>query len=138
MPGVARFKQDGTVFREAKDGETTFEVFSVRPARRVAPDGSFRVDIIVVINQRRAIPLDGKDVKNGFFWFRGGATLVLDANDGNERIRYSIIKSSESQRRIELQRQMELGGPGSPARALYFGAADQWQIGGGVRSWLAG
>ena len=125
MPGAARFTQDGTVSREAKDGETTFEVFNVRPARRIAPDGSFRVDIIVVINQRRAIPLDGDSVKNGFFWFRGGATLVLDANQGKHRIRYSIIKSSESQRRLKLQREMELGGPGSPARALYFGAADR-------------
>jgi hypothetical protein len=125
MPGVARFNRDGSTFREARAGETTFDVFSVRPARRLAPDGSFRVDIVAAVGQRRAIPLDGENISNGFFWFRGGATLVLDANEGNERIRYSIIKSAGSRQRIEIQRRMELGGPGSPARAMYFGAADQ-------------
>ncbi len=27
-----------------------------------------------------------------FFWFRGGATLIIDPREGQEKLRYSIIK----------------------------------------------
>lgn len=123
MPNVPRYDKDGAMLREAKDGGTTFEVFSVRPARRIAPDGSFRTDIIVVIDQRRPILYDDADPTQGVFWFRGGATLVLDPNKGSPRIRYVILKSSESQRRIAVQCSMARGAHMSPLQALYFGAA---------------
>jgi hypothetical protein len=102
---------------------TTFEVHSVRPARRIAPDGSFRTEIVAVINQRQPKPVDGRDVSNGWFWFRGGATLILDPRKGREEVRYSIIKNSGSESRLERQRQFASTGHLSPLRALYFSGA---------------
>ena len=103
-------------------GETTFDVFSIRPARRVAPDGSFRTDLIATIHQRRPEPIDGNDIAQGWFWFRGGATLIVDPRPpgGKPEIRYIIVKSSESEVRLNRQRQAQ-GGFFSPPRALYFG-----------------
>ena len=127
LPDVPRFDADGVVRPPRKKppvGDTTFEVHSVRPARRIGPDGSFRTDVVAVIHQRRAIPIDGKDVANGFFWFRGGATLIIDPREGYQSIRYSIIKNSGSQARLERQRQTAGGSFVSPLRALYFGDAD--------------
>jgi hypothetical protein len=77
----------------------------------------------VVIDQRRPILYDDADPTQGVFWFRGGATLVLDPNKGSPRIRYVILKSSESQRRIAVQCSMARGAHMSPLQALYFGAA---------------
>jgi hypothetical protein len=87
-----------------------------------------------VIDQRRAIPLDGQDVKNGFFWFRGGATLIIDPRAGKEEVRYSIIKSSANESRLETHKAMATGMTAdsmrSSLRALYFGG--QVQKGGAV------
>jgi hypothetical protein len=121
LPDLPRFDQHGRVDKWPALGDTTFEVYSVRPARRLGPDGSFRTDIVAVIHQRQAVPLDGKDVENGFFWFRGGATLILDPREGCQEIRYSIIKNSGSKSRMERQRQTVSGSFVSPLRALYFG-----------------
>ena len=122
LPNVPLYNEKGEVARPTKEGETTFDVFGVRPARRIAPDGDFlRTEVIVTIQQRRPIPLDGSDIKNGHFWFRGGTTLILDPEEGNEHVRYSILKNSGSETRIERQRRTALGSSLSPLRALYFG-----------------
>jgi hypothetical protein len=121
LPGVPRYDLHGNVIRALAPGETTFEVFGARPARRVAPDGSFRTELIVTIKQRQAKPIDGKDVANGWFWFRGGATIILDPRPGHEEVRYSIIKNSGSASRLERQQRTAAGGFLSPLRALYFG-----------------
>jgi hypothetical protein len=128
--GVPRYRQDGTINPEQRQGAvTTFEVFSVRPARRLLSDGSSRVDIIVAVTQRRRVPIDPALPEDQqvppaeSFWFRGGATLLLDPAEGHPRIRYSIVKSSESQQRIAIQRAMLTGSHLSPSRALYFGDA---------------
>jgi hypothetical protein len=70
-----------------------FEVHSVRPARRMTPDGEMRTDIIAVITQRRQIANGGAP---GFF--RGGCTLVLDRREDVPPIRYCVTVpvSSES------------------------------------------
>jgi hypothetical protein len=99
-------------------GTSTFEVHSARPARRVKPNGTFQTDIVVVINQRRPEPLDGVDMKNGWFWFRGGATLILDPRA--KQVRYIIVKNMTSQMRLERQRKTAAGSLVSPLRALYF------------------
>jgi len=128
LPGVPLYHANGTIKQERRAPDSTFEVYSVRRARRVTPDGEFRNDIIAVIDQRQAIPIDGKDVNNGFFWFRGGATLIIDPTDGQEEIRYSIIKSP-SKSRLELQKKIATGSIPSPLRgplrALYFGGMVQ-------------
>jgi hypothetical protein len=121
LPDLPRYDQNGNVLRIPEKGETTFDVFSVRPARRIAPDGSFRTDVVAVIHQRQAVALDGKSNANGWFWFRGGATLLLDPREGRQEIRYSIVKNSGSKTRLERQRQTAAGIFVSPLRALYFG-----------------
>ncbi|UXI70243.1 S8 family serine peptidase [Tahibacter amnicola] len=126
MPGIRRYDELGKEVAVA-DGSTyqlcntTFEVHNIRPARRIAPDGSHRTEIIAVITQRRPIPFDGKDVANGFFWFRGGATLVIDPRDNVREIRYSVLKNCASEDRLQRQRESMGASYLSPLRALYFG-----------------
>jgi Subtilase family len=100
-------------------GTSNFEVSSARPARRVKPNGVFQTDIVVVINQRRPEPIDGIDKKKGWFWFRGGATLILDPRA--KEVRYIIVKNMTSRVRLERQRKTASGSHLSPLRALYFG-----------------
>jgi hypothetical protein len=123
-PGISTYNADGTVKRKREAPETTFEVHSVRLARRNTPDGVTITNIIATITQRQAIPFDDKDVANGFFWFRGGATLIIDPTEGKEQICYSIIKNSGSKDRLDRQKAMTLGTSLSSLRALYFGGAN--------------
>jgi hypothetical protein len=76
---------------------------------------------VVVIAQRKPIPFDGKDVQNGFFWFRGGATLIIDPTVGQEKILYSIIKNTTSKSRCQQQTDFVTKGSVGSLRALYFG-----------------
>jgi subtilisin family serine protease len=124
MPNLPRYNNRADAIHTPDPGQSTYEVFSVRPARRVARDGSFRTEVIAVIHQRRPVPLDGKDVKKGFFWFRGGATLIIDPRPGKEEIRYSILKNTASQNREQRQHSYTEMGLRSPSRALYFGSED--------------
>ena len=48
---------------------------------------------------------DENDHSQGFFWFRGGAVLIIDPTEDKERICYSIIKNSGSDWRLKQQRQ---------------------------------
>lgn len=125
LPGVPLYDRLGNVARPAR-GATTFDVFSVRPAQRTGPDGSLQRTIVAAVHQRRPVALDDANVANGFFWFRSGATLILDASGGKPEIRYMVVKNADSERRLALQRRMETGSPLSPLRALYFsGLADE-------------
>lgn len=96
-----------------------FETHSVRPARRVAPDGSFITDLVVVLAQRRCCPLDGQGEEG--FWFRGGCTLLIDTRRGRERVRYCISKRITSEKRREVQRSFMTGDSGNSLAQLYFG-----------------
>lgn len=120
-PQTPRYKPDGSVMGVLKPGSTTFEVHNVRFARRLAPDGSFRTEVIAVITQRQPLWRDPEDHGKGFTWFRGGATLILDPREGQEEIRYSIIKNSTSTSRQARQHKMGERGYLSPLRKLYFG-----------------
>ena len=97
-----------------------FEVHSVRPARRTATDGSPKLDLVVVITQKKDAPLDRDDPKSETFAFRGGTTLIIDARKGRERIRYSIMKSINSQRRLIQQQQYLRDSTALSLSALYF------------------
>ena len=99
------------------------EVHSVRPARRVAPDGSFLTDLVVVLTQRRPAPPDPNDPAQDKFWFRGGCTLLIDSRKGRERIRYSIMKNINNELRLEKQREFRRGNAGLSLNALYFSDA---------------
>ncbi|TIV76563.1 MAG: peptidase S8, partial [Mesorhizobium sp.] len=127
LPDLPRYNEDGTVMHAPKKGETTFDVYGVRPTRRVEPDGSFRVEVVVVIQQRIPVALDGTAMPqgmakgDGFFWFRGGATIIIDPREGFEEIRYSIIKNTGSADRQKRQAGTMAANYLSPLRALYFG-----------------
>jgi hypothetical protein len=126
LPDIPRYNEHGKVVKQPLPGETTFEVHGVRPARRVGPDGGFRTDVIAVITQRQALPLTGPDNANGFYWFRGGATLIIDSRPGAEEIRYAIVKNSGSASRQARQRRTAANSFGSPLQRLYFGrSADE-------------
>ena len=120
--GLARFNSSFQQTHAANPGETTFDVFSVRPARRIAADGTPRTEIVATILQRRPLPLDPATPNGAKFWFRGGCTLIIDPREGRREIRYAILKNSGSTSRAERQRQTATGGASTALRALYFGA----------------
>jgi subtilisin family serine protease len=101
--------------------DAPFEVHSVRPARRVTPDGTTLTDVIAVITQSRDEPYDPKHPQFGTFRFRGGCTLVLDPHDADAPIRYAVTKRIGSERRLEAQRRHRLEGAGTSLHAMYFG-----------------
>jgi hypothetical protein len=124
LPGIASYNQDGTVKAQRQAPDTNFEVHSVRLARRVTPEGNYAISIVATINQRIAIPFDDQNVSKGFFWFRGGATLIIDPTPGKEQICYVIIKNIASQDRLARQKKhLTEGASMSSLRALYFGGA---------------
>jgi hypothetical protein len=129
LPGIPLYHPDGTIKQERPWPASTFEVHNVRPARRITPDGEIQTDIVAVVDQRQAIPLDGQDVKNGFFWFRGGVTLIINPRAGKEEVRYTITKSSANESRLGRQKAMATGMTAdsmrSSLRALYFGGYTQ-------------
>jgi len=108
-------------------GVPFFEVHSVRPARRVGPDGDSITDLVVEITQRRRgyidpdrqQMVDAGDTFDPDFIFRGGCTLLVDLHEG--KVRYCIYKDIDSKYRLERMRKY-LGGDESPSlRSTYFG-----------------
>ena len=122
-PSLSPGALDG--FNRGADGRPLFEVHSVRPARRVTPDGDIKTDVIVVITQRRQVPRDPANPTAGTFTFRGGCTLVIDPANGAEPIRYSVVKSIWSEKRMDWQRQFENSQLGLTLRSLYFADGDR-------------
>jgi hypothetical protein len=123
--GVPRYNQDGRENGSRKKrrpaSDTTFEVHSVRLARRARPDGTIATNsLIAVITQRQRVWLDKNEKQ--FFWFRGGATLIIDPTEDREKILYAIIKSGNSETRRDAQKDTIQNSNLSSLRALYFGA----------------
>jgi hypothetical protein len=100
-----------------------FQVHTVRPARRVGPDGNTLNQLIISIIQTRELPIDPSpappDVKPEIFKFRGGCTLILDLD--TKELRYLIAKDVTDEKRLARQRayRMRDGDDGSQ-RSLYF------------------
>jgi hypothetical protein len=106
-----------------------FEVHSLRPARRVGPDGEQLADMVVEITQRRDEYLTPERAKAGGepdFVFRGGATLIIDLE--TYKIRYYINKNINSRTRLERQRAFLSGDDDGTLRALYFGTMLQSEM----------
>jgi hypothetical protein len=107
-----------------------FEVHSLRPARRVGPDGDVLADLVIEITQRRPIYLDSalqnrsdareKGLPKPDFYFRGGGTLIVDLK--RFEVRYNIYKDITSESRLARQRAFFKGDGGTSLRALYMGA----------------
>jgi hypothetical protein len=114
-------------FRFDRTGRPTFEVHSVRPAYRVAPDADIKTDVMAVITQRRRVaidpndPPDPPDDPDKTFWFRGGCTLIIDPANDEEPIRYAIRKDVMNETRLAQQRMFLNESQGMTLRALYFG-----------------
>jgi hypothetical protein len=100
-------------------GKPTFEVHSMRPCRRIGPDGQERIDVVVEIVQRRKAffdPAQQQKLESGAlawekanqdFFFRGGCTLVIDPATGN--VRYCVRKSIVSEERLDQERRFRQG-----------------------------
>jgi hypothetical protein len=116
------------------DYQPRFEVHSARPCRRIGPDGQQRTDLVVEIIQRRRAYFDPatqaaldapkpKVVAKNFamrdFSFRGGCTLIIDAESGE--IRYCVAKRVDDAKRLDAERDFRSGGAGAgAAAATYF------------------
>ena len=85
---------DATSDEQTDDHEgirySRFEVHSVRPARRIGPDGQELSDVIIEIAQRGYA--DGRQP------LHGGATWIVDGETGD--IRYCVRKRVDNPRRI--------------------------------------
>jgi hypothetical protein len=130
-------------------GSPKFDVHSIRPCSRIGPDGQQRVDLVAEVVQRRAgyfdesvqarvdaatkpwlfaaqdqdanKPRDPADKPD--FWFRGGCSLIIDAESGD--IRYCVTKSVLDEERLALQRGFERTGAIPSTAATYFGTHDR-------------
>jgi hypothetical protein len=100
-----------------KDGKPAVEVHSVRPVRRVGPDGQLMIDLVIELTQQRKV--DPPDPELGSFVFRGGCTMLVDLE--TRQPRYVIRKDIRGETR--LQRERVYRGPGRQTSlyATYFG-----------------
>jgi hypothetical protein len=112
---------DGSVILAGIDPSETFEVHSLRPARATGWNGELRFRWVIELTQR--IPeyfetTDPTDGTNPDFYFRGGCTLVVDAETG--RVDYSIRKPLSESRRTR-QREYVQDGTDQGLAGVYFG-----------------
>jgi hypothetical protein len=126
-----------TIARDPK-GRPLVEVHSVRPARRVGPDGQLLVDLVIEITQRRLgyveagqqastdkskTPIDRRvfdgPLPEGTFLFRGGCTLLISQATGS--VRACIKKDVLSPTRLQRQRDFLSDPADQSLRATYFG-----------------
>jgi len=84
-----------------REGELRrIEVHSVRPVRRVGPEGNIRADLVVEITQSFR-PNDNPAAR-----FRGGCTLLIDL--ATAQVRYMVRKKVENSDRLANQMQFAL------------------------------
>ena len=127
MDKLEKNKTDA-VYRD-KDGIPELEVHSIRPARRVGPDGQTVTELVIEMTQRRRGYYNvekQRKVESGElapmepdFIFRGGCTLLVDLETA--RVRYCIYKDLSSQNRIERMRKYLQSGSGPSLQATYLG-----------------
>lgn len=128
-----RLKYFSALGHKGYQSGTTFMVDNVRIARRVRPDGELAAQLVAVVRQRRPEALwdDPSDADTEHFWFRGGATVVIDLlGRAGPRIRYVIRKPITSPSRLSRERAYRSGDEQDALRAMYFGA-------GGAKGFLA-
>jgi hypothetical protein len=87
--------EDATLTVNGRPGKLrNFEVHSVRPVRRIGPDGQQRTDLVIEITQSW-IPDDGSGK------FRGGCTLLIDME--KQAVRYVVRKRVGHPERVRAQ-----------------------------------
>src|SRR6185295_2289607 len=87
-----------------------FEVHSVRPVRRVGPDGQQKLDLVVEITQSWTPPSGDK--------YRGGSTVIVDLEQ--MRIRYVVRKRVGHADRISTQQGFRMSLADSSIRSNYY------------------
>jgi len=113
------------------DSRYPFEIHSLRPSSRVDSKGKSHFQWIIEVTQRipEYLSPDDATARNvgPAYYFRGGATLLVDAESG--RLRYSIRKSldgEDGKRRRERQRQYMTDVANRSLYATYFrGLSDE-------------
>jgi subtilase family protein len=102
-------------------GKPNVEVHSVRPLRRVGPDGQLLTNLVVELTQKREEPVDPAIPSLGTLTFRGGCTLLINLKTSS--VRYCISKNIVSEERLERQRRFNLFPSEQSLYATYFGDA---------------
>jgi len=96
--GIFRSRRDDLIIDGVRGSLHAPEVHSIRPARRIGPDGQMISDIVIEITQSW-YPSD----TNSFApILRGGVTLLADLETG--RIRYTVRKRVAAPSRYSAQR----------------------------------
>ena len=89
-----------------------FEVHSVRPVRRVGPDGQQRLDLVVEITQSW-LPANANGEK-----YRGGSTLIIDIEQ--KRLKYVVRKRVGHAQRISTQQGFRMALADSSISSNYY------------------
>ena len=104
-----------------------FEVHSIRPSFRTDWEGRARFQWIIELTQRLPEFVDQDDLPQeqrvADYYFRGGSTLVVDAETG--KVRYSIKKRMDDKTRQDRQRRFLTDEGNERLAATYFGGVDQ-------------
>jgi len=87
-----------------------FEVHSVRPVRRVGPDGQQKLDLVVELTQSWTSPSGNK--------YRGGSTIIVDLEE--MRIRYVVRKRVGHSERIANQQGFRMALADTSIRSNYY------------------
>jgi hypothetical protein len=87
-----------------------FEVHSVRPVRRVGPDGQQRLDLVIEITQSWSRENGDK--------YRGGSTVIVDLEQ--ERVRYVVRKRVGHAQRISNQQGFRVALADTSIRSNYY------------------
>lgn len=132
--GLQQFDSNGQPMQPKEAGDTNFYIDAVRIKRRESGDGDRGHDVVVRVRQRRPEFLDPENPSLGRFWFRGGATLIIDPfaplGDGADAVShgpaigYILRKSMTSDTRLTRERAWRKEAQATDLRAAYFGADD--------------
>jgi hypothetical protein len=118
-----------TYYGRDHDSVPHFQVHSVRPARRIGPNGNMVSDLVIEIIQSRYGYFDpgdqeaadkGDRTRTPDFILRGGCTLLIDAEEND--IRYCVYKSMSDQR-LKSLREYLIADTSLSLRTVYFGDA---------------
>jgi hypothetical protein len=104
---------------DPKTGIPRTRIHSVRPARRIGPDGQVEADLVMEIIQTRDVPFDETDPESPTFKLHGGCTLLI--NRESHEVRWCIVKSIFDEDRLEREREFRSDVSGFALQATYFG-----------------
>jgi hypothetical protein len=84
------------------NGARGIQAWTFHPVHRVGPDGQLRFQFVVELLQQEEVSFGPRGNGGPRHTYRGGATLILNAEDGS--VRYAVFKRLASRRRLERQR----------------------------------